>query len=85
MTQSRTWRLTFPSRMRATYQWIQAAHEVGRGCGFDTDFPGRPGEFVVWGSARDQVDGCGNAVSPAVGAWIGQRLPEVLHTAEAIV
>ncbi|KIA63034.1 DNA cytosine methyltransferase [Nocardia vulneris] len=56
-----------------------APHEVGRGCGFDTTFPDRPGEFVVWGSARDQCDGFGNAVSPAVGAWIGARLRAVLH------
>ncbi|MFI5716085.1 DNA cytosine methyltransferase [Nocardia sp. NPDC051750] len=59
-------------------------HEVGRGCGFDTDFPGHEGEFIVWGSARDQCDGFGNAVSPAVGAWIGSRLRAVLHTAAAI-
>jgi DNA (cytosine-5)-methyltransferase 1 len=55
-------------------------HEVGRGCGFDVDFPGYQGDFVVWGSARDQVDGFGNAVSPAVGAWIGARLRAVLDT-----
>ncbi|WP_245714180.1 DNA cytosine methyltransferase [Nocardia vaccinii] len=61
------------------------AHEVGRGCGFDTDFPGHKGEFVVWGSSRDQCDGFGNAVSPAVGAWIGSRLRAVLHTPEAVV
>lgn len=56
-------------------------HEVGRGCGFDVDFPGYEGTFVVWGSARDQVDGFGNAVSPAVGAWIGGRLRAVLDSA----
>jgi DNA (cytosine-5)-methyltransferase 1 len=60
------------------YFRMLAAHEVGRGCGFDTDFPGHQGEFVVWGSARDQVDGFGNAVSPQVGAWIGLRLRAVL-------
>ncbi len=60
------------------------AHEVGRGCGFDTTFPGREGTFKVWGSARNQCDGFGNAVSPAVGEWIGTRLRSVLHTAEAI-
>nr|WP_324195822.1 DNA cytosine methyltransferase [Nocardia cyriacigeorgica] len=59
-------------------------HEVGRGCGFDTDFPGHKGEFIVWGSARDQVDGFGNAVSPAVGEWIGRRLRAVLHRTEGI-
>lgn len=59
-------------------------HEVGRGCGFDTTFPGREGKFTVWGSARDQCDGFGSAVIPAVGAWIGSRLRATLHTAEAI-
>ncbi|MFI1194018.1 DNA cytosine methyltransferase [Micromonospora sp. NPDC020750] len=54
-------------------------HEVGRGCGFDVDFPGYQGSFVVWGSARDQVDGFGNAVSPQVGEWIGSRLRAALH------
>jgi hypothetical protein len=34
----------------------------------------------VWGSARNQVDGFGNAVSPQVGAWIGARLRAVLHS-----
>lgn len=55
-------------------------HEVGRGCGFDVNFPGYQGEFIVWGSARDQVDGFGNAVSPAVGHWIGERLRAVLDS-----
>jgi site-specific DNA-cytosine methylase len=55
-------------------------HEVGRGCGFDVDFGGRQGTFTVWGSARDQVDGFGNAVSPAVGEWIGHRLRAVLDS-----
>jgi DNA (cytosine-5)-methyltransferase 1 len=54
-------------------------HEVGRGCGFDVDFPGHNGTFVVWGSARDQVDGFGNAVSPGVADWIGERLRQILH------
>lgn len=57
-------------------------HEVGRGCGFDVDFAGQEGTFTVWGSARDQVDGFGNAVSPAVGAWIGERLRAALGTME---
>lgn len=56
------------------YFRMLGSHEVGRGCGFDVDFPGYRGDFVVWGSARDQVDGFGNAVSPPVGAWIGSRL-----------
>jgi site-specific DNA-cytosine methylase len=60
------------------YFRMLSAREVGRGCGFDVDFPGYKGEFIVWGSARDQVDGFGNAVSPAVGAWIGSRLRSVL-------
>lgn len=60
------------------YFRMMAAHEVGRGCGFDVDFPGYAGEFVVWGSARHQVDGFGNAVSPQVGEWIGARLALVL-------
>jgi site-specific DNA-cytosine methylase len=59
-------------------------HEVGRGCGFDVDFPDYKGGFVVWGSARDQTDGFGNAVSPAVGAWIGARLRAVLHAEQAV-
>lgn len=60
------------------YFRMMAAHEVGRGCGFDVDFPGYAGDFVVWGSARDQVDGFGNAVSPQVGTWIAERLRRVL-------
>lgn len=65
------------------YFRMMAAHEVGRGCGFDTNFPGRPGTFITWGSARDQVDGFGNAVSPQVGHWIGSRLRAVLHSSKA--
>ncbi|WP_245726946.1 DNA cytosine methyltransferase [Streptomyces longwoodensis] len=53
--------------------------EVGVGCGFDVDFAGRKGTFKVWGSARNQVDGFGNAVSPAVGTWIASRLRAVIH------
>lgn len=62
------------------YFRMMAAHEIGRGCGFDVNFPGYTGSFTVWGSARNQVDGFGNAVSPQVGAWIGSRLRAVLHT-----
>ncbi|MFI2761346.1 DNA cytosine methyltransferase [Streptomyces echinatus] len=62
---------------------MMAAHEIGRGCGFDVDFNDYRGTFTVWGSARNQVDGFGNAVSPQVGAWIGARLRAVLHQAEA--
>ncbi|WP_201298297.1 hypothetical protein [Nocardia sp. CY41] len=60
------------------------AGQVGRGCGFDTTFPGHESEFIVWGSARDQYDGFGNAVSLSAGTWIGSRLRAILHTAEAI-
>jgi site-specific DNA-cytosine methylase len=66
-------------RLEDCYFRMMAPHEVGRGCGFDVDFPGHDGEFIVWGSARDQVDGFGNAVSPQVGEWIGARLRAVLH------
>jgi len=69
------------------YFRMMAAHEIGRGCGFDVDFPGgfqgRKGSFVVWGSARDQVDGYGNAVTPAIGEWIGGRLLPIVHPGEA--
>lgn len=59
---------------------MMTAHEIGRGCGFDVDFNDYRGTFIVWGSARDQVDGYGNAVSPQVGEWIGSRLRAVLHS-----
>lgn len=61
-------------------------HEIGRGCGFDVSFPGHgyEGSFIVWGSARDQTDGFGNAVTPAVGEWIGIRLREALHRTESV-
>jgi DNA (cytosine-5)-methyltransferase 1 len=61
------------------YFRMMAAHEIGRGCGFDVKFGDHKGTYVVWGSARDQVDGYGNAVTPAVGEWIGDRLRAVLH------
>lgn len=70
-------------RLEDCYFRMMAAHEVGRGCGFDVDFPGYDGAFVVWGSARDQVDGFGNAVSPQVGEWIGSRLQAALHSEAA--
>jgi site-specific DNA-cytosine methylase len=66
-------------KLEDCYFRMLGPHEVGRGCGFDVDFPGHQGTFQVWGSARDQVDGFGNAVSPAVGEWICQRLYAVLH------
>lgn len=65
------------------YFRMMAAHEVGRGCGFDVDFPYYSGTFTVWGTARNQVDGFGNAVSPQVGAWIGSRLRAIIHTPQA--
>ncbi|MFB7867401.1 DNA cytosine methyltransferase [Streptomyces sp. NPDC056069] len=65
------------------YFRMMAPHEVGRGCGFDVDFPGYQGTFIVWGSARNQVDGYGNAVSRQVGTWIGTRLRAVLHASAA--
>ncbi|MCF6467311.1 DNA cytosine methyltransferase [Nonomuraea sp. MG754425] len=58
---------------------MMAPHEVGVGCGFDVDFGNHKGAFIVWGSARDQIDGFGNAVSPPVGEWIGRRLRAALH------
>jgi DNA (cytosine-5)-methyltransferase 1 len=71
-------------KLEDCYFRMMAAHEVGRGCGFDVDFPDHHGDFIVWGSARDQVDGFGNAVSPPVGAWIGSRLRAVLDIPEAV-
>jgi site-specific DNA-cytosine methylase len=70
--------------LEACHLKMLTAPEVGAGCGFDTTRPGREGTFKVWGSARNQCDGYGNAVSPAVGAWIGARLRAVLHGAGAV-
>jgi DNA (cytosine-5)-methyltransferase 1 len=64
------------------YYRMMGTHEIGRGCGFDVDFNDYRGTFIVWGAARDQIDGFGNAVSPQVGTWIGERLHAVLHGAE---
>ncbi|MEU5298006.1 DNA cytosine methyltransferase [Streptomyces umbrinus] len=64
------------------YFRMMAAHEIGRGCGFDVDFRDYRGTFTVWGPASGQVDGFGNAVSPQVGAWIGSRLRAVIHTSD---
>ncbi|CAG6392741.1 DNA cytosine methyltransferase [Streptomyces cocklensis] len=63
------------------YFRMMRAYEVGRGCGFDVDFPGHEGTFIVWGSARNQVDGFGNAVSEQVGDWLASQLRATLHTA----
>ncbi|OHU47443.1 DNA cytosine methyltransferase [Mycobacteroides chelonae] len=70
-------------RLEDCYYRMMATHEVGRGCGFDVDFADYEGTFVVWGSAGDQVDGFGNAVSPPVGEWIGRRLRAVIHSEAA--
>ncbi|TDU87607.1 C-5 cytosine-specific DNA methylase [Kribbella voronezhensis] len=64
------------------YFRMMATHEVGRGCGFDVTFGDHQGTYVVWGSARDQVDGYGNAVTPAIGQWVGGRMRAVLHSEE---
>lgn len=53
------------------YYRMMFPHEVQAGCGFDQS-------FIVWGSARDQIDGYGNAVSPSVGMWLSLRLKEIL-------
>jgi site-specific DNA-cytosine methylase len=66
-------------KLEDCYFRMMASHEIGRGCGFDVDFADYKGTFVVWGSARDQVDGFGNAVSPQVGEWISERLRRVLQ------
>lgn len=59
-----------------------AAGAAAAAVGFDVDFAGYEGTFQVWGSARDRVDGYGNAVSPPVGWWISNRLRAVLHNEE---
>lgn len=64
------------------YFRMMLPHEIGRGCGFDVDFGEHKGDFIVWGKARDQVDGYGNAVTPQVGEWIASRLRAVLHSEE---
>lgn len=71
--------------LSSCYFRMLGAPEVGRGCGFDVDFPNYQGTFIVWGSARAQVDGYGNAVSPPVGEWIGLRLRRVLDNSQLIM
>ena len=61
------------------YFRMMRTHEIGRGCGFDVTFGNYQGTFRVWGKDRDQVDGFGNAVSPAIGQWIGGRCHAALH------
>ncbi|WP_331723380.1 DNA cytosine methyltransferase [Streptomyces atratus] len=74
------WRATLAELpLEDCFYRMMAAHEIGRGCGFDVDFRDYRGTFTVWGTARNQVDGFGNAVSPQVGAWIGSRLRAVIH------
>ncbi|MFD5906459.1 DNA cytosine methyltransferase [Streptomyces microflavus] len=78
------WRATLAQLpLEDCFYRMMRAYEIGRGCGFDVDFNDYRGTFRVWGSARNQVDGFGNAVSPQVGAWIGARLRAVLDRAEA--
>lgn len=80
------WRATLAELpLEDCFYRMMAAHEIGRGCGFDVDFNGYRGSFKVWGSARNQVDGFGNAVSPQVGTWIGDRLRASLHASSASV
>ncbi|MFF4834061.1 DNA cytosine methyltransferase [Streptomyces sp. NPDC001315] len=75
------WRATLAELpLEDCFYRMMAAHEIGRGCGFDVPFLDHKGTFKVWGSNRNQVDGFGNAVSPQVGAWIGARLRAVIHT-----
>lgn len=75
------WRATLSQMpLEDCYFRMMREYEIGRGCGFDVDFPNYKGKFIVWGSARNQVDGFGNAVSPQVGAWIGARLRAILHS-----
>ncbi|MEU4224357.1 DNA cytosine methyltransferase [Nonomuraea sp. NPDC026600] len=69
-------------KLEDCYFRMMASHEVGAGCGFDVDFADHKGTYIVWGSARDQVDGFGNAVSPPVGHWISSRLRAALHAEE---
>lgn len=79
------WRETLASiALEDCYFRMLGAHEVGRGCGFDVTFGGYQGSFKVWGSARKQIDGYGNAVSPQVGMWLGVRMRAVLHGVELV-
>lgn len=66
-------------KLEDCYFRMMREHEIGRGCGFDVDFGDYKGTFKVWGSASDQVDGFGNAVSPPVSSWICRRLRAVYH------
>ncbi|TYB71147.1 DNA cytosine methyltransferase [Nonomuraea sp. PA05] len=68
-------------KLEDCYLRMMLKEEVGAGCGFDVSLGNHEGTFIVWGSARDQIDGYGNAVSPAVGRWICDRLRIALHGA----
>lgn len=77
------WRATLAQLpLEDCFYRMMAAHEIGRGCGFDVPFLDHKGTFKVWGSNRNQVDGFGNAVNPQVGTFIGSRLRAILHRAE---
>ncbi|WP_282792961.1 DNA cytosine methyltransferase [Streptomyces sp. CC224B] len=78
------WRATLAELpLEDCYFRMMREYEIGRGCGFDVTFGEHRGTFKVWGTARAQVDGFGNAVSPQVGTWIGTRLRAAFHQAEA--
>jgi len=78
---SALWRATLAEMpLEECFYRMMRAHEIGRGCGFDVPFGEHAGTFKVWGTARAQTDGFGNAVSPQVGTWIGTRLRAILHT-----
>lgn len=80
---SALWRATLAEMpFEECFYRMMRAHEIGRGCGFDVPFGEHAGTFKVWGTARAQTDGFGNAVSPQVGTWIGERLRAVLHSAQ---
>lgn len=66
-------------KLENCYFRMMGPHEIGRACGFDVSFGDYQGTYKVWGSARAQTSGYGNAVSPQVGRWIGERLRRVLH------
>lgn len=75
------WRVALRSlRLEDCHFRMLGPDEIGIGCGFDVDFRGQQGTFKVWGSARNQVDGYGNAVSPPVGAWIARRMYATLNS-----
>ena len=58
------------TRRPLIWRCVECGHEI----------PGHTGTFKVWGTARAQVDGYGNAVSPPVGFFLGGRLRDALHS-----